>query len=281
MDISFDKEMKSLEHDVYLKSVDLEDNTDDFKFELGDFQSEVELIAIGPDCVRCNLCAEVCPVNAIDEASIFKIAKIRQDDCVKCEICVQTCPITCIKIIKNIVEFDTEESEDVKYYLTERVIPHRIIRMDDISINYHACNVEGDVPSFCPTGAYTLEFKEYFEDNNIEVDVELDEDTLYPVINKKLCIGCGACVVTSIGDFVNLERYVGPLIYNKNLEINQDICVNCYLCEENCPTESIRLENGEVVLDDDKCIRCIECTSRCPVGALKLVKDEEVDENES
>ncbi|MDO5849019.1 MAG: 4Fe-4S binding protein [Methanobrevibacter sp.] len=275
MDISFDKKIKSLEHSVYLKSVDLEDNNDDFKFELGDFQSEVELIAIGSDCVRCNLCVEVCPVDAIDEANLFKIAEIRQDDCVKCEICVQTCPITCIKIIKNLVEFSADEGDVVKYYLSERTIPHRIIRMEDIAIDYETCNAEGDVPKFCPTGAYTFEFKEYFEDHDIEVDIALEEDTLYPVIDKKLCIGCGACLVTSIGDFITLKRYVGSLINTKNLEINQDICVNCYLCEENCPTDAIKLENGEVVLDDDKCIRCIECTSCCPVGALKLVKEEE------
>lgn len=277
MDISFDKKMKSLEKEVYMKSVDLEDNTDDFKFELGDFQSEVELIAIGSDCVRCNLCADVCPVNSIDEANIFKIAKIRQDDCVRCEICVQTCPISCIKIINNTVEFNTEEeSEFLKYYLSERVIPHRIVRMEDITIDYNNFNIEGDVPSFCPTGAYTLEFKEYFEDHKIEVNIELEEDILYPVIDKKICIGCGACVVTSIGDYINLNRYVGPLIYTKNLEIDQDTCVNCFLCEENCPTEAIKLENEKVVLDDDKCIRCIECTSRCPVGALKLIEDKEV-----
>lgn len=274
MDISFDKEMKSLEHDVYMKSVDLEDNTDDFKFELDDFQLEEEIIAIGPDCVRCNLCAEVCPVNAIDEANIFKIAKIKQETCVKCEICVQTCPITCIKIIKNTVEFNSEKNEMVKYYLTERKIPHRIIRMNNIEIDYSKCNTDGDASKFCPTGAYKIEIKEYFEDNNIDVDIDLDEDTLYPVIDKKLCIGCGACVVTSIGDFISLDRYVGPLIYSKNLKINKDTCVNCYLCEENCPTGAIKLEDGQVALDDDKCIRCIECTSCCPVGALKLEKEE-------
>lgn len=275
MDISFNKKMESLEYDVYLKSVDLEDNNDDFKFEIDDFQSVQELIAIAPDCVRCNLCVDVCPVNAIDEANIFKIAKIRQDECVKCEICVQTCPISCIAIIENTAEFNAEENDDMKYFLTERKTPHRIIRMNDIAIDYNNFNIEGDVPKFCPTGAYTLEFKEYFEDYNIEVDIPLEEDTLYPVIDKKLCVGCGACVITSIGDFITLDRYVGPVIFVKNLEINQDICVNCYLCEENCPTEAIKLEDGEVVLDDDKCIRCIECTSRCPVGALMLVNDEE------
>lgn len=275
MDISFDKELKSLEHDVYMKSVDLEDNTDDFNFELGDFQLEEEIIAIGPDCVRCNLCVEVCPVNAIDEANIFKIAKIRQDDCVKCEICVQTCPITSIKIIKNTVQFDTEENKVIKYYLSEREIPHRTIRMNNISIDYHKCNTDGDAAKFCPTGAYKLEIKEYFQDHNIEVDINLDEDLLYPVIDKKLCIGCGACVVTSIGDFITLDRKIGPLIYTKNLKTNDDICVNCYLCEENCPTEAIKVEDGKIILDDDNCIRCIECTQHCPVGALKLVKEDE------
>jgi ferredoxin len=58
------------------------------------------------------------------------------------------------------------------------------------------------------------------------------------------------------------------------MDVNHDLCVNCYLCEENCPVEAIWLEDGEVVLDDEKCIRCVECTNHCPVGALQRVEIE-------
>ena len=81
----------------------------------------------------------------------------------------------------------------------------------------------------------------------------------------KICVNiCG------IGA-ISLDRTIGPLVHDKELEINQDVCVNCYLCEENCPVESIKLVDGEVVLDNDTCIRCESCSYHCPVGALKLV----------
>ena len=42
----------------------------------------------------------------------------------------------------------------------------------------------------------SLEFKSYFEELGIDVDIELEDDVLYPVINKKLCIGCrGLCSI--------------------------------------------------------------------------------------
>lgn len=270
MDVSFDKDMKSLEREVLMKSIDLDDNIKEFTFELNDFHSEEEIIAVAPKCCRCNMCVEVCPVNAIEKASSYKIAKIT-DDCVKCELCVQTCPITAIKVIDNNVLFDTTEDEIIEYNLAANSRPHRIVRMKDISIDYSKCEDGGDCSEFCPTGALKSEFKEYFEEHKLETGIELLDDTLYPVLNKKLCIGCGACVETCDGDYISLERIIGPVIHIRNLKINQDICVNCYLCEENCPVEAIKLEDGEVVLDDDKCIRCIVCTDHCPVGALKLV----------
>lgn len=274
MDVSFKKDMKSLEREVLMKSVDLEDNIDEFTFELNDFHSEEEIIAVAPKCCRCNMCVEVCPVDAIEKASIYKIAKIT-DACVKCEICVQTCPITAIKVINNAVFFNTEDDNNtIEYNLVSNSKPHRIVRMEEINVDYSKCLEGGDCSEFCPTGALTAEFKEYFEDKKIEIGIELLEDTLYPALNRKLCIGCGACVETCDGDYMELKRIVGPVIYTRNLLINQDICVNCYLCEDNCPTEAIKLDEGKVVLDNDKCIRCIVCTDHCPVGALKLVDNE-------
>lgn len=263
MNVSFNKQMKSVEREVLLKSVDLDDDVEDFQFELDNFKYEDEIIAIAPKCVRCNLCVEYCPVEAIEPANIFKIAKIT-DKCVKCEICVQTCPISAIKLIENSVIFDGEDS--IEYNVVSNSRPHRIVRMNDISIDYSRCNTGADCAEFCPTNAITPQFKDYFD------DIEgLKEDVLYPALNKDLCIGCGACIRVCDDNVISLDRYVGPSIPTRNLEINQDICVNCYLCEENCPVDAIQLIDGEVVLDDDKCIRCINCTSRCPVGALELV----------
>jgi len=272
MNVSFIKQMKNLEREVLLKSVELDDDGEDFQFELNDFSVNEEIIAVAPKCVRCNTCVEACPVNAIEPANIFRIAKIT-DKCVKCEICVQTCPISAIKLIDNSVIYDNGEERDViEYNLSNVRSPHRVVRMNNISIDYSIDNNWDDCANLCPTNAFTLEFKEFFDDLNMDWGIDLIENELYPYINEKMCIGCGACVEISLNDnAVELDRYIGPIIHSRNIDINHESCVNCYLCEENCPTGAIELIDGEVVLDNDKCIRCIECTHHCPVGALKRI----------
>lgn len=272
MNISFDKQISSLEREILLKSVEIHDSGDDFQFELNKFFSQKEIIAIAPRCIRCNMCVDQCPVDAIEPANIFKIAKITHD-CVKCEICVQTCPVSAIKLIDNKVSYNHDEGDEaIEYNLASISRPHRVVRMNDISIDYSDLANYDNCAKFCPTDAFTLEFKSYFEELCIDVDIELEDDVLYPVINKKLCIGCGACVQFCENDSVKLDRTIGPIVHTKNLEINQDECVNCYLCEENCPVEAIWLDEEKVVLNNDKCIRCINCTSHCPVGALNFVE---------
>lgn len=272
MNISFDKQISSLEREILLKSVEIHDSGDDFQFELNKFFSQKEIIAIAPRCIRCNMCVDQCPVDAIEPANIFKIAKITHD-CVKCEICVQTCPVSAIKLIDNKVSYNHDEGDEaIEYNLASISRHHRVVRMNDISIDYSDLANYDNCAKFCPTDAFTLEFKSYFEELGIDVDIELEDDVLYPVINKKLCIGCGACVQFCENDSVKLDRTIGPIVHTKNLEINQDECVNCYLCEENCPVEAIWLDEEKVVLNNDKCIRCINCTSHCPVGALNFVE---------
>ena len=109
----------------------------------------------------------------------------------------------------------------------------------------------------------------------LDIGIGLDEDTLYPYINKKLCIGCSACVEISKNEnAIELDRMIGPIVHSRKIVVNHDSCVNCFLCEENCPVGAIMIEDGKVVLDDDMCIRCVECTNHCPVGALKRVEIE-------
>ena len=275
MNVSFIKQMKNLEREVLLKSVELDDDGDDFQFELDNFHAEEEIIAVAPKCVRCNTCVGTCPVGAIESANIFRLAKIT-DKCVKCEICVQSCPVSAIKLIKNVVVYDGESENDfIEYGLNNVRCPHRVIRMKEIEIDYSQDNNWQDCADLCPTNAFTLEFKEFFDKLDFDAGIDLDEDTLYPYINRKLCIGCSACVEISKNEnAITLDRIIGPIVHVRRIDINHDLCVNCFLCEENCPVEAIRLEGGEVVLDDDKCIRCVECTNHCPVGALKRVEIE-------
>ena len=44
----------------------------------------------------------------------------------------------------------------------------------------------------------------------------------------------------------------------------------CGVCVKKCPTDALRLEKDEVIVDSDKCILCGECDIICPVNAIKL-----------
>jgi len=267
MEIKLNKQMKNLQKEIILKSVDLGDDINDFEVDIGSYEVYDNYITVSPRCVRCNICFEVCPVGAVSPPTFLKRANI-EDNCVKCEICAKSCPISCIYVMKTKSEINAENG-DVKYRLRETKVPHRVLRMENISIDRSKCENCKNCIEFCPTGAITIKDKSIIEaaDNTTYPYLE---DKKYPYIEEKLCIGCGFCANLCINDSITLKRILGPIIVTKTLSINQDACVQCMLCEENCPAEAIKLEKDKVVLNDSKCIKCNVCSSKCPVSALSL-----------
>ncbi len=245
MDIIFRKKLEDLQRDIALKSMDLEDRSEAADIEIDRCSVRDKFIDITPKCVRCNLCVEECPVDAIADSDAHRAARIL-DNCVRCEICAQTCPIRCINVVESTASIDDE----VKYDLEYLKIPHRMLRMKEIEVT-DRCTLCGTCTRFCPTGA-----------------IELGEDRA--TVDESICIGCGACVNVCPSDAVELERELGPVLKTRRLLVDQDACVECLVCEENCPTGAIRLEDGEVVVDDEKCILGEVCSTKCPVAALKL-----------
>jgi len=247
MDITFKKRKDALVNEVVAKSNDLEHGVEDFKAEIENCSLIQKFITISPECVRCNLCAQECPVNAIDEAKLTKPAKIL-DNCVKCEICAQTCPVNAIKVIESTSDLD----DDVTYKLKTKKVPHRTLRMEKIAVDSAKCSSCGNCAKFCPTGA-----------------IKVPEGST-AVVDKDKCIGCGACANVCGDEAVTLDRRLGNIFKTKKLDINENICVGCGVCEENCPVEAIKLENGEIVYSKNKCILCEVCSKKCPVAALNL-----------
>lgn len=278
MEFKFEKQMDLLEKEVILKSVDLDDDIEDYEVDIDEFQSNETFMAISPRCVRCNLCVEQCPVGAISGSTYSKRARIL-NNCVKCEVCVETCPVSAIYIFEAEAKIEKGEDEikPLSYSFSEKKIPHRILRLNDITMDRSKCIGCGHCTAYCPTKANKLVSKEFIEKMENQEYENYESGQLYPFINKDLCVGCGSCSNICAQDVYTLDRYLGPVINTKKLIIDDETCVACFLCEDNCPTGAIQLNNDNVPeIVPDKCIRCNTCSTVCPVGALKL---EDIDLN--
>lgn len=278
MEFKFEKQMDLLEKEVILKSVDLDDDIEDYEVDIDEFQSNETFMAISPRCVRCNLCVEQCPVGAISGSTYSKRARIL-NNCVKCEVCVETCPVSAIYIFEAEAKIEKEEDEikPLSYSFSEKKIPHRILRLNNITMDRSKCIGCGHCTAYCPTKANKLVSKEFIEKMENQEYENYESGQLYPFINKDLCVGCGSCSNICAQDVYTLDRYLGPVINTKKLIIDDETCVVCFLCEDNCPTGAIQLNNDNVPeIVPDKCIRCNTCSTVCPVGALKL---EDIDLN--
>lgn len=57
---------------------------------------------------------------------------------------------------------------------------------------------------------------------------------------------------------------------SKKITIDTDLCINCKICEKNCPTHSLRIFDGAYELDHQTCNSCMRCVNACPKNAFEL-----------
>ena len=71
-----------------------------------------------------------------------------------------------------------------------------------------------------------------------------------------------------------LSQASGGRISYVELWVDQEVCVACGQCMNNCPTAAIRIERAawvgkEVALIDmDKCVDCGACMDVCPMSCI-------------
>ena len=56
--------------------------------------------------------------------------------------------------------------------------------------------------------------------------------------------------------------------------LNEDKCEGCTNCVKNCPTDAIRVHQGQAIIKDQKCIDCGECVRSCQHHAKEVTTDE-------
>lgn len=54
------------------------------------------------------------------------------------------------------------------------------------------------------------------------------------------------------------------------VSINEDECVGCGTCVEECPSDALSMEDDICIVDEEECVECEACIEACPSGAISL-----------
>jgi ferredoxin len=54
--------------------------------------------------------------------------------------------------------------------------------------------------------------------------------------------------------------------------IDHRVCIQCGICQKDCPRQAIAEQDGHLVIDHRNCIRCFCCQEFCPQGAITVGK---------
>ena len=55
--------------------------------------------------------------------------------------------------------------------------------------------------------------------------------------------------------------------------VNKDLCIGCGACESAWPVGAIQIIDGKSHINNNICIKCGTCESICPVQAIKIERE--------
>ena len=64
----------------------------------------------------------------------------------------------------------------------------------------------------------------------------------------------------------------------KYININQELCIGCERCINDCVSEKIKLVNGKAQFMYNRCIQCGHCFAVCPVNAVTMTNYESAED---
>lgn len=97
-----------------------------------------------------------------------------------------------------------------------------------------------------------------------------------PVVDSQKCTSCGICVSACPRDLFTIEKvkipiYMGCSSTDKGKDVRKLCkvgCIACKICEKECPTGAIKVENNLAIIDFEKCDGCFTCVEKCPTKCI-------------
>ncbi|MEN6478738.1 MAG: 4Fe-4S binding protein [Anaerolineales bacterium] len=212
-------------------------------------------------CCGCDLCAKVCPKEAITlstpvvaDGRLIVPARvdIAEDKCIFCGECVALCPTHALGMTVN----GEPEVPVIQGKAFPLLIRRMVVNQDPLEANLDVSYIER-----CPSGALSAE-------------IERDEQGVVRCvrnvrIDRALCFNCTRCMVEGpTGAFEITKPYLG------RVSLDASLCpTGCQACADACPTHALTYEGNAVVLDERFCLYCGACERVCPVsGAVHSVR---------
>ncbi len=92
------------------------------------------------------------------------------------------------------------------------------------------------------------------------------------VVHYEKCRGCGVCVAACPKGIIQLipfdaKHWIGCISEadgKKTRRVCDVGCISCKLCEKNCPTGAVRVDNSVAKIDYSLCSGCDKCVDKCP-----------------
>ena len=96
-------------------------------------------------------------------------------------------------------------------------------------------------------------------------------------IDENLCGGCGACVSVCPKKLIEIvpaetKYHVACASKNTGPEMKSLCsagCIGCKICQKNCPSEAIEVENNLANIIEFKCQNCGICAEKCPKKIIR------------
>lgn len=149
---------------------------------------------------------------------------------------------------------------------------HAINRLSFLHITY--CQY-----FYMPNNFYNFMFKKFTEEARaaaIKAIPESCEKSLGEFIEGKTQFYSESSIKVYFIDKVYKLVYPHCIgLITRKIKVDRDKCVDCRLCEKNCPTGAVKVRGK--VLFSNRCLLCQRCMSNCPKKAF-MVKDKPYDQ---